>query len=98
MIQLALLAAFAVALLLWMRHDPPRLEVHLHAGQAHLVRGQPPPGLLHGLREVAEQNPGAEGVVRVHGSGPDLRVAVSGLDEGAAQRARNAVYLLRDRL
>ncbi len=76
----------------------PRIAIELQGGRAVLVRGALPPGLLSELKDVARQAPGEDGRVAIHGRGQTLKVTVTGLDEGIAQRVRNVVLLRRDRL
>ena len=76
----------------------PRIAIELRGGRAILVRGELPPGLLSELKDVARQAPEDDGQVTIHGRGQTLKVTVTGLDEGPAQRVRNVVLLRRDRI
>lgn len=72
--------------------------VKMAGGQASLVRGNPPPGLLGDLRGVAKMSPDASGRVELRGQGATLKITTPGLSEGQQQRVRNVVLLHKSRI
>jgi hypothetical protein len=76
----------------------PHTLFRIDGGEASLVRGSPPPGLLADLAEVAAHAPEASGRVTLQGAGSKLEVLTHGLDDTVDQRVRNVVQLYRDRI
>ncbi|MCO4771684.1 MAG: DUF3634 family protein [Deltaproteobacteria bacterium] len=96
MLLLLIAAAGLAGFVLWVSR--PRIAVELQDGRATLVRGELPPGLLSELKDVARSAPHATGHLAIRGTGATLKLTVTGLPEGPAQRVRNVVLLRRDRL
>ncbi|MCP4867438.1 MAG: DUF3634 family protein [Proteobacteria bacterium] len=69
--------------------------IEMADGAATLVRGTLPPGLLGDLQAIARD---ATGTVELRGGGASLKISSEGLSEGAEQRVRNVVLLMRDRI
>lgn len=92
---LGLLALFAAGIAAFaLIVSRPHTLVRFSDRDAHLARGALPPGLLNDLRDVARGLPrGTVGVLGLSGQGDTLKLAVSGLDDFAAQRVRNVVLL-----
>ena len=77
----------------------PHTLVRFSEGSVELVRGALPPGLLTDLKDVARGLPPRTiGVLGLHGQGDTLKLAVSGLEDFAAQRVRNVVLLRRSQI
>jgi hypothetical protein len=76
----------------------PHTVIRIASGQASLVRGAPPSGMLADLMEVAAHVPAAEGRVELKGAGSKLELETPGLDDTVEQRVRNVIQLYRDRI
>jgi hypothetical protein len=76
----------------------PHTMFRIAKGEASLLRGDPPSGLLADLMEVAAHAPEASGRVGLQGAGSKLEVVTHGLDDAVDQRVRNVVQLYRDRI
>jgi len=74
------------------------MVITIAGGEVKLVRGKVPPTVLHDLLDVAQHAPEAEGRILINGRGDDLELTCEGLDEGLAQRLRNALLFHRARL
>lgn len=88
-----LLVVVVVVFAVWAR--PARVVVALEGGDARVVRGRLPGAVVEDLRIVASLTPGVSGRVELRGSGDGLDIRTPGLDEGVAQRVRNALHLRR---
>jgi len=63
----------------------------VRAGRVLVMRGALPASLLEALRDVVERQRIERGTIRVLRDGERARLEASGLDEQAAQRARNVL-------
>lgn len=58
-------------------------------GRVLVVRGRIPPGLLHALTDVVARARVPRGTIRAYADTHHARLAISGMDDGIAQRLRN---------
>lgn len=94
--ELALLAVLVVVLgigaLSWAATRARELFVmSVRAGRTEVVRGQAPPALLEGLRDVFARAAVKKATVKIVRAGDRARVEATGLDEATLQRARNVL-------
>lgn len=76
----------------------PHTVVRIAGGEATVVRGNPPSGLVPELSRLAADAPTARGRVQLTGGGTKLELGTPGLDEAIAQRVRNVIQQYRDRI
>ncbi len=83
-----------IGLAVWVRLRP-RVVIEIAGGDARVVRGRIPAGLVEDLRAVASLTPGVRGRVELRGKGGGLSIRTPGLPDGVGQRVRNVVNLRR---
>ena len=67
--------------------------VSVRGGRVLVVRGRVPPGLLHDIEDVVQRAGVERATIRALKAPEGARLVVSGVDEGVAQRLRNAFRL-----
>lgn len=85
---LLLAIALPIGFLLWQRVNEI-FCVSVRDGRVLLVRGRIPPPVLHGFADVVKRQGIVRGTIRGVAGTAHARLAISGMDEGTAQRLRN---------
>ena len=97
--RILVLVVFALAVgAAFLIGDRPRVRVRIEGGQIRVTRGKLPFDLRADLEAIAQAQPEARGRVELRGRGDKLDLRTPGLDETAAQRVRNVVFIRRGRL
>ncbi|UJR79275.1 Hypothetical protein I5071_13080 [Sandaracinus amylolyticus] len=86
-VTLVLLLVAVGAYLLWRANEIFCLSVR--EGRVLVVRGRIPPALLHGIEDVVRRTGTRRATIRAVAGQHHARLAVSGTDDGTAQRLRN---------
>ena len=76
----------------------PHTVIRIAAGEASVVRGTPPSGLVAELSRLAADAPTADGRVQLTSGGTKLELGTPGLDRAMEQRVRNVIQQYRDRI
>ena len=85
------LAAVLVALVVWMvKRGSAIFVLSVRDGQVLLVRGRVPSRVVHALADVCARSRVARATIWAVSEDGRARLRVSGVDEGTAQRLRNA--------
>jgi len=88
----ALVLAVGLGALLWASGRAREICVlSVRGGRVLVMRGALPASLYEGLADVVERQRTARGTIRVLRDGERARLEARGLDEYAAQRARNVL-------